>query len=148
MPHEHTQGTHITLDLAGGARFGPDEEWVDFEDYKVDIRCVLKYGTRVPHPARPRWHRRADRFYAAVREYWPGLPDGVSRLLCERLAELLVSQWQGHCLLAIRVFDRSFQVGSLGSLPRVALTANGQVRTARCRTSTHRAATSTACRAC
>ena len=53
---------HITLDLAGQARFGPDVEWVDSigtkEDYGVDPR-------------------RADRFYAAIRRYWPGLPDGA-----------------------------------------------------------------------
>ena len=50
-------GVHITLDLAGQARFGPDVEWVDSLNYDVD-------------PA------RADKFYAAVRAYWPGLRDG------------------------------------------------------------------------
>jgi len=49
-------GVHLTLDLAGQARFGPDVEWVEREDYRVD-------------PA------RADAFYAEVRRYWPGLPD-------------------------------------------------------------------------
>ena len=47
---------HITLDLAGQARFGPDVEWVERIDYSVDPR-------------------RAERFYAAIRRYWPGLPD-------------------------------------------------------------------------
>jgi L-2-hydroxyglutarate oxidase LhgO len=51
-------GTHLTLDLAGQARFGPDVEWVDNVDYRVD-------------PA------RGDGFYAAIRRYWPGLPDGA-----------------------------------------------------------------------
>src|SRR2546428_1819171 len=55
-------GVHVTLDLAGQARFGPDVEWVERigrkEDYAVDPR-------------------RADRFYAAIRRYWPGLPDGA-----------------------------------------------------------------------
>ena len=49
---------HVTLDLAGRARFGPDVEWVEHIDYGVDPR-------------------RAERFYAAIRRYWPGLPDGA-----------------------------------------------------------------------
>lgn len=51
-------GVHLTLDLAGQARFGPDVEWVEALDYDVDPR-------------------RAGAFYAAVRRYWPGLPDGA-----------------------------------------------------------------------
>lgn len=49
-------GTHVTLDLAGRMRFGPDVEWVEREDYTVN-------------PA------RAESFYASIRRYWPGLPD-------------------------------------------------------------------------
>ena len=49
-------GVHLTLDLNGQARFGPDVEWVDTLDYRVD-------------PG------RADIFYDAIRRYWPGLPD-------------------------------------------------------------------------
>jgi L-2-hydroxyglutarate oxidase LhgO len=53
-------GVHITLDLGGRARFGPDVEWLDGGaediDYAVDPR-------------------RADRFYDAIRRYWPRLPD-------------------------------------------------------------------------
>jgi L-2-hydroxyglutarate oxidase LhgO len=49
-------GTHMTLDLAGRARFGPDVEWVDRLDYAVDPR-------------------RGDSFYADIRRYWPDLPD-------------------------------------------------------------------------
>jgi L-2-hydroxyglutarate oxidase LhgO len=51
-------GVHITLDLAGQARFGPDVEWIEGIDYAVDPR-------------------RGDAFYAAVRRYWPGLRDGA-----------------------------------------------------------------------
>jgi L-2-hydroxyglutarate oxidase LhgO len=51
-------GVHLTIDLGGQARFGPDVEWVDTPEYTVD-----------PH--------RADVFYAAVRKYWPALPDGA-----------------------------------------------------------------------
>ena len=49
-------GVHLTLDLGGQARFGPDVEWIDAIDYTVDPR-------------------RADSFYAEVRGYWPQLPD-------------------------------------------------------------------------
>ena len=56
-PVEGGLGTHLTLDLAGRMRFGPDVEWIDAIDYRVD-------------PA------RGDAFYAAIRRYWPGLPDG------------------------------------------------------------------------
>ena len=41
-------GVHITVDMGGQAKFGPDVEWIDGIDYTVD-----------PH--------RADKFYAAVR---------------------------------------------------------------------------------
>jgi L-2-hydroxyglutarate oxidase LhgO len=51
-------GVHITVDLGGQAKFGPDVEWISDIDYSVD-----------PH--------RADKFYAAVRRYWPGLADGA-----------------------------------------------------------------------
>jgi len=51
-------GIHLTLDLGGRARFGPDVEWVDRVDYSVD-------------PA------RGQSFYAAIRRYWPGLADGA-----------------------------------------------------------------------
>src|SRR6201987_3267437 len=48
-------GVHVTLDMAGRMRFGPDVEWVTEENYAVDPR-------------------RADSFYARIRGYWPGLP--------------------------------------------------------------------------
>ena len=58
VPEPGGLGIHLTLDLAGQARFGPDVEWVDRVDYAVDPK-------------------RGERFYAAIRRYWPGLPDGV-----------------------------------------------------------------------
>ena len=58
LPSQGGLGVHLTLDLGGQARFGPDVEWVDREDYDVDPR-------------------RADSFYAEIRRYWPGLPDGA-----------------------------------------------------------------------
>jgi L-2-hydroxyglutarate oxidase LhgO len=51
-------GVHLTFDLGGQARFGPDVEWVEKIDYTVDPT-------------------RAAAFYDAIRRYWPGLPDGV-----------------------------------------------------------------------
>jgi L-2-hydroxyglutarate oxidase LhgO len=49
-------GVHVTLDMAGRMRFGPDVEWVGAENYDVDAT-------------------RAAAFYARIRDYWPGLPD-------------------------------------------------------------------------
>lgn len=58
LPEPAALGVHLTLDLAGRARFGPDLEWVQQPDYDVDPR-------------------RAASFYAAIRRYWPALPDGA-----------------------------------------------------------------------
>jgi L-2-hydroxyglutarate oxidase LhgO len=58
VPEPGGLGVHVTLDLAGQARFGPDVEWVERIAYDVDPR-------------------RAERFYGAIRRYWPGLPDGA-----------------------------------------------------------------------
>src|SRR6202012_1310 len=58
VPEPGGLGVHLTLDLAGQARFGPDVGWVGSLDSAVD-------------PA------RADRFYPAIRRYWPTLPDGA-----------------------------------------------------------------------
>jgi L-2-hydroxyglutarate oxidase LhgO len=49
-------GVHVTLDLAGRMRFGPDVQWIDEENYDVDAA-------------------RAAAFYARIRDYWPRLPD-------------------------------------------------------------------------
>lgn len=49
-------GTHLTLDLNGGARFGPDVAWREREDYSFD-------ESRVPE------------FYRSIRRWWPNLPD-------------------------------------------------------------------------
>jgi len=58
MPEPGGLGVHLKLDIGGAARFGPDVEWVDTLDYAVD-------------PA------RGDKFYAAIRRYWPDLADGA-----------------------------------------------------------------------
>lgn len=58
VPIKGGLGVHLTLDLGGQARFGPDVEWVDTRDYEVE-------------------RSRADGFYAAIRKYWPDLRDGA-----------------------------------------------------------------------
>ncbi|MEA2870239.1 MAG: hypothetical protein QOH67_215 [Hyphomicrobiales bacterium] len=55
-PVEGGLGTHVTLDMAGRMRFGPDVEWLEAESYTVDPK-------------------RAESFYASVRTYFPALPD-------------------------------------------------------------------------
>ncbi len=57
MPVAGALGVHVTVDLGGQCKFGPDIEWVTERNYDID-------------PA------RADSFYAAVRAYYPDLPDG------------------------------------------------------------------------
>jgi L-2-hydroxyglutarate oxidase LhgO len=56
LPEPGGLGIHATLDLAGRTRFGPDVEWLQTPDYVVDPR-------------------RSAAFYAAIRSYWPALPD-------------------------------------------------------------------------
>lgn len=63
MPAAAGLGVHYTVDLGGQGRFGPDVEWLDADDpttidYTVDTT-------------------RGDVFYAAIRRYWPALPDGA-----------------------------------------------------------------------
>jgi L-2-hydroxyglutarate oxidase LhgO len=58
VPEDGGLGIHLTLDLQGRARFGPDVEWVSAPNYDVD-------------PA------RAALFAPAIRSYWPSLPDGA-----------------------------------------------------------------------
>lgn len=58
VPEPGGLGVHLTIDLGGQARFGPDVEWTDRLEYQVD-------------PA------RAASFYASIRRYWPELPDGA-----------------------------------------------------------------------
>jgi L-2-hydroxyglutarate oxidase LhgO len=58
MPDHAGLGVHLTLDLGGQAKFGPDTEWIDKEDYSLDPP-------------------RGDGFYEAVRRYWPALPDNA-----------------------------------------------------------------------
>ncbi|MFO1320268.1 MAG: NAD(P)/FAD-dependent oxidoreductase [Burkholderiales bacterium] len=56
--HGSWLGVHVTIDLGGQARFGPDIDWVDGVDYAFD-------------------HSREPLFYEAIRRYYPGLKDGA-----------------------------------------------------------------------
>jgi len=57
-PHTHGLGVHLTIDLAGQARFGPDIEWIEEISYDVNPK-------------------RAEGFSEAIRRYWPALPDNA-----------------------------------------------------------------------
>jgi L-2-hydroxyglutarate oxidase LhgO len=58
MPSDAGLGVHVTLDLSGAAKFGPDVEWINELNFLPDAS-------------------RVDSFYRAIRAYWPSLPDGV-----------------------------------------------------------------------
>jgi L-2-hydroxyglutarate oxidase LhgO len=63
VPEPGGLGIHLTLDLGGQARFGPDVEWLDLTDPRA-----------IDFSVDP---RRADVFYASIRRYWPALADGA-----------------------------------------------------------------------
>lgn len=58
IPERDGLGVHLTIDMGGKGKFGPDTEWIESIDYSLDPR-------------------RGDGFYAAIRRYWPGLPEGA-----------------------------------------------------------------------
>ena len=58
VPERDGLGVHLTLDMGGAGRFGPDTEWIDGIDYGLDAS-------------------RGDGFYAAIRRYWPALREGA-----------------------------------------------------------------------
>jgi L-2-hydroxyglutarate oxidase LhgO len=63
IPEAGGLGVHMTVDLGGQAKFGPDVQWLD------DITDPAQINYSVDS-------RRTDAFYAQVRKYWPGLQDG------------------------------------------------------------------------
>ncbi len=58
LPETAGLGVHLTLDLGGAARFGPDVEWVERPDYSINPE-------------------KGEAFASEIRRYWPGLPDGA-----------------------------------------------------------------------
>ncbi|WP_421865221.1 NAD(P)/FAD-dependent oxidoreductase [Parvibaculum sp.] len=63
VPEAAGLGVHLTLDMGGSARFGPDVEWIEVAE-----------GSEPDYAVKP---ERGERFYAAVRRYWPELKDGA-----------------------------------------------------------------------
>jgi L-2-hydroxyglutarate oxidase LhgO len=62
IPEPGGLGVHLTLDMGGQAKFGPDVEWLDIES-----------ENQIDYTVNP---KRSEGFYEAVRRYWPGLKDG------------------------------------------------------------------------
>ncbi|MAB15312.1 FAD-dependent oxidoreductase, partial [Parvibaculum sp.] len=62
-PEQAGLGVHLTLDMGGQARFGPDVEWIE-----PGVDGTLDYSV---DPA------RGDLFYDAIRRYWSALPEGA-----------------------------------------------------------------------
>lgn len=60
VPDADGLGVHLTLDLGGCARFGPDVEWLEAGSINYEVNLT-----------------RAEKFYRAIRTYWPALPDGA-----------------------------------------------------------------------
>jgi len=58
LPVLGSSGLHATCDLSGRVRFGPDVEWIDKIDYRVDAK-------------------RAILFEESIRHYYPALPKGA-----------------------------------------------------------------------
>ncbi|WP_366657630.1 NAD(P)/FAD-dependent oxidoreductase [Fodinicurvata sp. EGI_FJ10296] len=67
VPEPGGLGVHLTLDLGGQARFGPDVEWLDADHSNAD-------GLSIDYDVDP---ARSERFHAAIRRYWPDLPQSA-----------------------------------------------------------------------
>lgn len=63
IPEPGGLGVHLTLDMGGQAKFGPDVEWLAIESEE-----------QIDYTVNP---ERGEGFYEAVRQYWPGLKDGA-----------------------------------------------------------------------
>lgn len=63
IPEPGSLGVHLTLDMGGQAKFGPDVEWLEIDE-----------ENQIDYTVNP---KRGDGFYEAVRRYWPGLKDNT-----------------------------------------------------------------------
>ncbi|RFC63721.1 NAD(P)/FAD-dependent oxidoreductase [Fulvimarina endophytica] len=68
VPEDGGLGVHLTLDLSGDARFGPDVEWLDETPTRRPEAGPEPFDYRVDP-------KRSEGFYASIRRYWPDLPD-------------------------------------------------------------------------
>eukprot|EP00250_Pteridium_aquilinum_P029537 c3963_g1_i1 orf=198-1475(+) len=68
IPEEGGLGVHVTLNLSGQVRFGPDVEWLD--SMYADGAHQLEFDYTVDP-------KRAEKFYPEVRKYYPALQDGA-----------------------------------------------------------------------
>ncbi|KAF7852208.1 hypothetical protein BT93_L5361 [Corymbia citriodora subsp. variegata] len=67
IPEDGGLGVHVTLDLNGQVKFGPDVEWIDGVDNVSSFLNRFDYSVSASH---------AERFYPAIRKYYPNLKDG------------------------------------------------------------------------
>jgi L-2-hydroxyglutarate oxidase LhgO len=63
IPEPGGLGVHLTLDMGGQAKFGPDVEWLEIDE-----------ESQIDYTVNPKW---GEGFYEAVRRYWPGLKDNA-----------------------------------------------------------------------
>ncbi len=63
IPEPGGLGVHLTLDMGGQAKFGPDVEWLEIDE-----------ESQIDYTVNP---KRGEGFYEAVRKYWPGLKDNA-----------------------------------------------------------------------
>lgn len=63
IPESGGLGVHLTLDMGGQAKFGPDVEWLEIDE-----------ESQIDYTVNP---KRGEGFYEAVRRYWPGLKDNA-----------------------------------------------------------------------
>lgn len=67
IPEDGGLGVHVTLDLDGQIKFGPDVEWIDGIDDTLSFLNRFDYSVNA---------NRAERFYPEIRKYYPDLRDG------------------------------------------------------------------------
>lgn len=95
LPESHGLGIHLTLDLAGRARFGPDVEW---------IKCAEPPNFNVST-------QRKSRFESAIRRYWPNLPAAA---LAPDYAGIRPKLYQGNTQHTDFLIETSEQHGMKG----------------------------------
>ncbi|QCD92778.1 L-2-hydroxyglutarate dehydrogenase, mitochondrial [Vigna unguiculata] len=67
IPEDGGIGVHVTIDLNGQVKFGPNVEWIDSVDDISSFQNKFDYSVNPNH---------AERFYPEIRKYYPNLKDG------------------------------------------------------------------------